>query len=56
MKASRSSKITLKTKDGGLEEWRCERRALEPPNDTAVAGALFALGYVDNFKGVLPIE
>ena len=31
-------------------------RALEPLVNVAVAGALFALGYVDNLREVMPIE
>ena len=31
-------------------------RALEPLTNVAVAGALFALGYINNLKEVVPIE
>jgi hypothetical protein len=37
-------KKTLRIKDAGLEELGYERRALGPPNDTAVAGALLLWG------------
>ena len=31
-------------------------RALEPLVNVAVAGAFFALGYVDNLREVMPVE
>jgi len=44
---SRHVKITLKTNDSGSEEQGYEKRALEPPNDMAMASAFF-------IKGLMP--